>query len=366
MLNLYLANQTETQKWWLPWASVSWSETLNIGASGQVSIPYHVLMETARANMQTVKQLLFDNARKILIEDTKEEKIIFKGVLTDASLAGEDMGAINLTLSFADPSCLLAKRLTGGNQSYTDANIMTVAEALLTTAQAAGNLGVTMGTVDASEAMVTRNYKNARILDSLVGLSKNKIANGLEWYIDTDWKLNLAYPYRGENKPEIIFDEQNILSFQNQLNLLGNLVNQVRIKGSGNLAVTTFADQNAQIAWGVQEAYLSATDLSEADGLAERAAQYLAGKATPLAGEQIAIEVATQNPNWREVNVGDWVKLKLTALDLDQMIRVQKKTLSNTDGTMQMSLVLAPQNLEASFGQNYRELLRRLERIETS
>lgn len=364
MLQLYLLDKAETKKWWLPFGELKWTETLNVGASGTVNVAYHLLKEAASANAQTMRQLLFDNWRKIVIEDEKTEEVIFKGVLTGANINSEESGGANLNLTFADPSCLLSKRLTGAAQNYTDENIMTVASALLTTAQSADDLGLTLGRVDTTTTTVTREYQYAKILDSLVGLSKNKIANGLEWRFNKDWQLDLAYPYLGTEKTYVIFDEQNILDWQNQINLLGNLINQVKIKGKGNVGVLSYADQNAQIAWGVQEGYVSATDLSESESLAERAAQYLADRATPLAGEQIQVTLAGDQPDWRSYDVGDWVKLRLVAFDLETLIRISKKQICCSKEMITVGVTLAPQNSEADFGQNYRELLRRLQRLE--
>ncbi|MDO5561228.1 MAG: hypothetical protein Q4G02_00405 [bacterium] len=365
MLSLYLLNKQETQKWWLPFSQFSWTTTLNLGESGQISVPYVLLREVAKNNQQTVRQLLFDNWRKIIIYDEVKETILFKGVLTSANLNG-DQNDVSLDLSFADASSLLSKRLTGVSQNYTDVNLMTVAEDLLTQAQAGADLGLTMGEVSQTAVTVTRAFKNARVLDALVGLSANKIANGFDWQFNANWQLNLAYPRLGSDQPGIIFDEQNILSFQSRLGLLGNLVNQVRIKGKGNNASYTFADQNAITAWGKQESYLSATDLTTEASLAERAATYLAENAFPLSNNQITLSVLGNAPDWQSYEVGDRVRLRLRELDLDQMLRLSKRTLTYKDGTCLLDLTLNPQQASEDFLQDYREILRRLERLENN
>ena len=364
MLSLYLLDRQQTQKWWLPFSQFSWTTNLNLGETGKISVPYQLLLQVANQQQQTVRQLLFDNWRKVMIYDEEAEKILFKGVLTSASLDG-DHQEVKVDLSFADASSLLSKRLTGSNQTYTDANLMTVASDLLTQAQTNDDLGLTLGTVDPTTVTVTREFANARVLDALVGLSQNKIANGFDWQFNANWQLNLAYPQLGSDKPEIIFDEQNILTFQSHFGLLGNLVNQVRLKGKNNVS-GTFADQNAIAAWGKQEAYLSATDLTTSASLAERAAAYLAETALPLSNNQVEIQVLGNAPDWKTYNVGDRVRLRLQELDFDQLLRLSKRTLTYTSETCVLDLTLSPNQLAEDFLQDYRNILRRLERLENN
>lgn len=366
MLSLYLLDRTETNRWWLPFSQFSWTTQLNQGQTGTIDVPYQLVQELAQNSGQTVRQLFFDNWRKIIIYDDDNETTLFKGVLTDSNLSGASRGDLTLTLSFADPACLLSKRFTPASQTYTDTNLMTVAQALLTQAQTAGDLGLTLGTVDTTDVTVSRTYKSTRILDALVALSKNKIANGLEWQFNQDWQLDLRYPYLGSDKENIIFDNSNILSFQSQLGLLGSLVNRVNLKGANLSALATYTDQIAAGVWGVQEGYLSATDLSDADSLAERATQYLAETAFPFYSHNLTLTVLGTAPTWTSYQVGDRLRVRLPELDLDEMLRLTKRQLTYSNRTVQLTLTLSPQTATADFLQNYREVIRRLERLENN
>ncbi len=364
MFQAYLSDQQASQKWWLPFTSFTYTKSLNKGSTGSLSIPYLLLRQAAYNNSMTVRQLLFDNLRRLEIQDENSETPFFSGYLSKADLSGQGNQDLDVTLSFADASLLLDKRLTGQAQNYQDVNIMTIASSLIETAQAEGDLGLRLGRVDTAPLTLTRQFSHAKVLDSLIGLSTAKIANGLEWQIDAHNQLNLAYPTLGSSKPQLIFDDHNILSFSSQLNLTGNLINQVKIKGGGDLPIQTYANDAAQIAWGRQESYLSATDYTDLASLEQRAAQYLLENSLPLANQQISLEVLGESPSWQDYDLGDQVCLQLPSLDLNQLLRLIKIVYTYKQGTLKLNLTLALQNQPNSFGQAYHDLLSRLTRLE--
>ncbi len=364
MLTAYLLNYQENKSWWLPMLSLKWTQDLHQGATGQIKVAYNNLKEIARENELTVKQLLNESLTKIVLYDEQNENKVFKGVITGQTLSGSSLGDLQLTLNFADPRVLLNKILTGTNQSYSETNLEDMAESLIDQAQQKNNLGITVVKKTLSNYQLDRTFKNERVWEAMMSLSSLKMQNGLEMSFDPDWKLELSWPNMGQVKNEVVFDAYNIVNFSSRLNLGGSLTNRVYIKGKNEQDSQVYQDNEAQAIWGVAESYVSATDLSEETALRARAMAFLAENGTPFTTTQIDMTVLANDPDWQSYQVGDQVKLKIEELDLNQLWRVYKKTLNLNEGVSKLEITVSKQAKNNDFLTDYKELNRRIERLE--
>lgn len=365
MLIAYLLNQTETSRWWLPTTEIKWTRDLHTGDSGQLKISYQAIDQIATAHSLTVSQLLTEEMRKIVLYDENQEEDIFKGVLTSQSLSGAGLNELQLTLNFADARVLLTKILTASNQTYTAAAIETVAENLLTQAQTKYDWGLSVNNQLDTGVVVNRQFSYSKVADALLGLETNKMSGGLEFYFDAHWVLQLAWPQLGTTKEAIVFDDHNILQFSNRLNLTGSLTNRVYLKGKTS-SIVSCQDAPAQTIWGIAEGYVSATDLSETSDLTARAQAYLGENSLPKATTQIDLQVAPRQPAWIDYEVGDWLRLKVDALSINENWRLVKRIITVTEGDEKVNLSLSQQAPPTDFASHYREVLQRLARLELS
>lgn len=330
MWEFIIYNQDESEQWEIPYTKISFTEELNKGADGNMSIPYVGFKQYADALNTTPDDIFKGGFRSWkLIRDGDVFRI---GVLTHRSINGGAKGASAINLHFTDYLGFLSSRDTQEEKIYSSEDSADIAWGEINTAQTQtnGDMGITRGThpttVDRDR---TLRYEN--ILHLLVGMSNAKQSSGYDMDIDTTKKFNIYWPEKGSVKENVIFSEFNMDSWTLNMPLTAKLANKVNVLGKGfgdDMATASVEDTTYQTTWGLLETTLSEKDVGTVSELENRGNKLL----DDLKNPENTINIATKDldPEVTDYNLGDTVTVEINELDYSKQLRIIKRTFTIT------------------------------------
>jgi len=331
MYELKIYNSAGSDVWVIPFENMTLTEVLNKGVSGSVSINYQPLARYATRLNTTVDNILSAEYREWKL--FRNGTLFYAGVLMSRRFSGSRGQATALTLDIAGYEQLLANRITGnaGTWAYTADDSADIAWDLIDQSQndssGFGDVGITRGThpttVDRDN---TCRYSN--ILNEIISMSASKKWNGYDWQITPLKVFDIYYPTRGEVKADIILDDFNIISWNNNKALVGTLANRVIVVGSGgedDIVSATVEDTSVMDTWYLQERVLAEKSTELVQNLQDKGDELLQKRKEP--SDIVSIKVNDKNPLITEYQVGDTLTVKISELGLDQALRLEKRTM---------------------------------------
>lgn len=333
----YLYDKSDVFVAELPFESLTITFILNGVWTADARVNYLVLKKWAEKQGTTVSDILTQGFRSVNIQ--RNEITIFKGILSDASIDKFEQDS-NISLSFRGWLAYFEKRFVTKDYATTDAGA--IGWDLINTAQAEayGDIGVTMGTIEATVNR-DRSYSNQKVADALIGLSNSQIINGYEFEISND-KVFTVKARMGSDKPAVVFDETNIKSYSLAYLLGLELTNQAIALGEGLGDAQLTSTRDALVAyksvWYLLQDIISFVTVKEQATLDAHGDQYLADNQALKV--QPSIVVIISNIDIDDYDVGDEVKVEIEDL-VDGLYRISKKTInvSNTDETVSLEFL---------------------------
>lgn len=353
MLTCLLTNPDNVAEVWeLPIGSYSVSEELNAVRTGRVSVVFKDLQEIAENSGSTIDYVLKGGPRHIIISDSQYEpdSINFKGLIRSYQFYSTESEPSSISIEFADFGAILSKRVGQAYAFYDEVEAGAIFADQLAYANSVDDTGLQMATLPTTtERQRTVEYTN--LLDLLTGMSNAKTKDGFDFDIDNDGYINIFNPHKGTQQTNLVLEERNSLQPQVSGKLATQLCNKVFVQG-GELTnsqgeVTQEAlmviveDATSQATWGLHEEYLSATDIATEPFLRQRGLQVLADRAYPVNTESISLQHLGDDPDWRAYSVGDWLKVELPQYNINEMLRVKKRTINWNNGVYKCSLSLS-------------------------
>lgn len=352
MLTCLLANpDNAAEVWELPIEKYSVNEELSAVRTGSLSVVFKDLQQIAEQSGATIDYVLRGGPRHIIISDSQYEpdSINFKGVIRNYQFYSTQSEPSTISIEFADFGALLAKRVGQSYAFYDNTPAAQIFADQLTYANSVSDTGLRMAEIPLTTSR-QRTIQYTNLLDLITGMSNAKTKDGFDFTIDNDGYINIFNPHKGTQQINLVLEERNSLQPQVGGKLASQLCNKVYVQG-GELTnsqgeVTQEAllviveDLVSQSTWGLHEEYLSATDIATEPFLRQRGQQVLAERAYPVNTESISLQHLGDDPNWRAYSVGDWLKVELPEYELDEMLRVKKRTINWENGIYKCSLSL--------------------------
>lgn len=342
MFRIQITNLTATEKYVIPFDSFKFTEELNKGYDGEIKVSYPALKTYATLLKTTPDDILTSKFREVKIYEDSD--LLFTGVLRRRKLKGGKVGATEASIPIADYLSMLAKRRTSNKAEYSsyDSAQIVLDELDISQAKTNGDLGITHGTEP-----TTINRDNLSrfesLLELLVSMSNLKLKDGYDFDIDVTKALNFYYPTKGTTRENIVFNDFNILSWEDDIPLAGSLTNNVDVLGDGfddDLIWSNREDATVQAAWKLHEDVIKESGVKLTSTLQDRGDKYLEKNKTPSAGRIIKIEHLQGTPSITTYNVGDYVAVKIDDIDFDQNCRVLKRTVDFKGGRAVVTLNL--------------------------
>lgn len=342
MFSIHIKNITGTEKYVIPFDTFKYVEELNKGIDGQVVVSYPALKTYATLLKTTPDDILTGKFREVSIyEDTT---LLFLGVLRRRQLKGGMVGATQATLPISDYLSMLAKRRTSNKSAVTSTDSTDIVWDEIDASQLKtnGDLGITLG---AQPTTVNRDNlaRFESLLDLLVSMSNLKLNDGYDFDIDVTKALNFYYPKKGTTRDNIVFDDFNILEWEDDVPLAGSLTNNVDVLGDGfddDLIWVNREDTASQTAWLLHEDVLSESGVKLTATLNDRGDKHLEKNKNPDAARIIKIKHLQGSPSISSYNVGDYVTVRINDIGLDESRRVIKREVEYKNGQAVISLDL--------------------------
>jgi hypothetical protein len=337
MIDVFLYDQNGL-KWKVPYSSLSFSEELNQGCSGQVNLKYRDFQNYVnKFGTYTAPTVLTSSLRDIKIYD--DGQLYFYGFLKHFRLTEDSAGDATITLSFADWGLILSSRLSSTHFTDTDSGQIAWQIIEETQDKTYGDLGITQGTIETTKKR-QRTLDHDNIRDVIIGMSKAKLDDGFDWDIDEFKRFNV-YVQKGSVLPNIIFSDSNSSSWAFDQGLAAELANSCFIRGKQD----TSEDENAVAPevqvddfsqadkWGLYEKFLTFSSVVEEDTLSAHGLEELAKASDPTKTTSLSFAHVDDSPEnggvrIRSYRLGDFVRIKKPSFHLDETWRVVKRTIS--------------------------------------
>jgi hypothetical protein len=350
MLTIFITNPyNQSETWEMPTDEVKWTEELNMIKSGDFSVPFPKMKQLADKLNVSVAHIIRGGPRHVVISDGRftDDPLLFKGWLRGYSFFSSASEPTTINITFADLGVMLSKRTGQKFAFYNNVPSAWIFQQELYIAQEreSGSMGLTLGQLpDTTHRQ--RTVERTNLLDLLVGMSSEKTRNGFDFDVNKRGEI-IIYSQRGEVQKNLVLDSRNANQPQVNGQLMSGLSNEVHVQGSelrdseGNVTQEalqiTEDNQESQELWGLHEEYVSATDIATEPFLRERGKQVLSERALPVLTETITCNHMGKDPDWRSYNIGDWLPVDLPDYEINELLRVRKRTINYKEGVYQVS-----------------------------
>lgn len=322
-------NSDESELWEVPFESIRIEEELNKGLDGQLTVPFQTIKQYADAFNTTPDGIIASGYRSWKLY--KDTDLLYQGVLSERQISGGQSGATTYNIYFTDYVGFLSTFYTAEAAIYSNQDSSDIAWDLIDDRQndAGGNgdIGITRG-ADPTTKNRDRTFRRESVLNAIVGMSRAKVADGFDFDIDNSLQFNIYYPQKGTQRPEIVLDSFNIISWTSNRRLASKLVNRVHVIGAGageDLITQTRENTTPQSTWGLLEGSLSEKSVSTSSELQDRGDRYLEQNATPT--DKVSVRIRDDSPDIRTYQLGDSLTVKLEELSYSELLRVESRNI---------------------------------------
>jgi hypothetical protein len=345
MIELIVTDLSTDNEYELPYLSISISEELNVGKDCRISLDYNAIEDLCTSYNTTPLFILTSGIRRVTIK--KDNTSIFLGVITDFNVNEDNAGGRKIDVYAVGFFNLLAKRRTEAKRVFTSTDAGEIAWTLIDESQQNdlpySDFGITEGLIQASVDR-DRAFRFANIKEEITQMSNKNLLNGFDFEINNLGQFNVFYPTKGSNRPNLVLDNQNIITWGIRKPLVMSLVNKVYVLGSGFnddiLYVIRESDNAYKATFKLLEEVLSARDIITTDTLDDKGDKLLADFQSPILG--LTINHLDNDINILDYEVGDSLRVKLMAVEIDdEFRRVYKRTIKiDTNGQIIVQLDL--------------------------
>ncbi len=344
MYQVFVKDTDNNIIWELPYQSFSFTDEINKGKDARFNFSYEDLTAIATTYNTTYITILGGGFREIWIN--KNNAKIYYGVITDIDEASDrDTEQVTISVASVGFFNVFDKRRTNNKRVFSSVDAGTIAWTLINESQTSDNpysdLGVTQGTIAASVSR-DRTLRFDNIKEVITKLSNDNLSNGFDFEIDNQKQLQVYYSQKGSQRPEIIFDEKNILNWTRNRPSILSLTNKVYVIGEGInddvLYSTRTSDPTYRDVFGTLEDVLSEKDIIQSTTLDAKGDRFLLDNQSPL--EVFSINHADDDPDIATYDIGDSVQLSIPKLGISKRYkRVIKRTVSSDSDELAIAVI---------------------------
>jgi hypothetical protein len=332
MYSLFVKNTQTGDIIEFPWSSLKYIEQLNTGKEATITCSHLDLKTIANTYGLDPIFLLTAGLRELWIEKVGQK--LYYGVVSDVDLTKDTKGDLQYTIASVGFVSVLAKRRTGPKRVFSATDAGQIAWTLINESQndssGYGNLGITQGTITPS---VNRDqtYVFASIKDEIEKMSYYQIKNGFDFDIDNNKQLQVWYPQRGTNRPEIVLDDRTLTNWMWHKPGLLSLSNRVYALGAGINGDVAYQQCDSLIdykaAFKLLEDVVSDRSQASLTNLADMGNQALRDNQSP----QIVLTLTHTDgePDILNYSIGDSLAVTIPEVNMmNELHRVLKRTVT--------------------------------------
>jgi hypothetical protein len=319
-----------TDTWIIPFETLTVSETLNGGISGNLELNYLAL--------ERYSKLFSLSPDDIFSSDLTEWKlyrdgvIFYAGIFNHRKVSGSKTQGTSYSVNLLGYEYLLKSRYTGnaGTWAYLDDDSADIAWDLInqtnTDAGGHGATGITRG-LHPSTVHRDKTCRYDNIYEAIVSMSAAKKYNGYDWTVSPLKVFDIFYP-KGQTRANMVLDDFNILSWTSDRDISTNLANRVIVVGAGfddAIIAETVNDATSQDVWGLQETVLSEKNTTVSANLIDKGNLTLNDKSSPK--DLITLKVRDTAPDVSSYDIGDTLPVKIKTINFNKNLRIDRRTI---------------------------------------
>lgn len=337
MYRTILRNPVSGEQYELNPLNLAFTEELNREATARVVLSFEDI-ESVLADYNVGVLFAFTSTfREIIIEKKDFNGVfvrVFWGVVTNFEVYPVQNDKKHIQINAVSWFGLFGRRYTGASRVFSNADAGAIAWALISESQASDNpyssYGITAGSITASKNR-DRTYRFDNVRDAIIRLSNSNLNDGFDFEIDNSRAFNVFFPFKGQNRLNVVFDEKTIANYRFKKPLVLSTTNRVYVLGEGVNdevvhAVRNSANQYKEDFW-LQELVLNERDVREVSTLIDKGDRYLGLFQAPLV--EFSVEHYDNDISWFDYSVGDFVRVNMPDLGLNNEIkRIMKKDFS--------------------------------------
>jgi hypothetical protein len=330
MIELFITD-LDNNDYELPYLSISISEELNVGKDCRISLDYYAIEELCTKYDTNPLFLLTSGLKQVTVK--KDDSSIFFGVITDFNISEDNTGARKIDIYAVGLFNLLAKRRTDAKRVFSSTDAGEIAWTLIDESQTSdppySDLGITEGLINASVDR-DRTFRFSNLKEEITQMSNKNLKNGFDFEIDNLGKFNIFYPTKGSQRPNLVLDDQNIITWGVRKPLVMSLVNKVYVLGTGFnddiLYVVRDSPNAYKATFKLLEEVLSARDIITTETLDDKGDKLLSDFQSPILG--LTINHLDTDIDILDYDIGDSLRVKLMTVGIDdEFKRVYKRTI---------------------------------------
>ena len=320
--------------------SYNFREQLNHESVGSFDFSFEEMRKLAKAYGTTVTDIFTASTRNLFIYRNGVK--ILDSIIDDIEVTPEENGERKVTIKTVGVFGLLRKRYAGiPLRQFVATDRGEIAWTLIDESQTSdapySDLGITEGTIETSKNS-DRKYSFDEVGESIVRLSNENLNDSFDFEIDNTRAFNVYYPQKGEEKPNLIFSGENLLSWTWKERISRGLTNKVHVTGDGQNENVLYATRNASNAlktpFGLMEAKSEESGVTETITLQDKGDRILDNEATSSIIFPTLVH-SDRIVGWDEYGLGDSVKVNLPQLDLEneyKRVYAREFSVSSDDG----------------------------------
>lgn len=326
-----LYNADGSQKWSIPFLSISLTEELNKGVDGTLTVPYSTIEKYAEYLNSTPDDIVAGGARNWIL--SRGNVPLFGGILMGRQIAMGEEGPTSYIITFAGRLALLAKRRTNAFTFRENVDSVQIAWEQIDQANddpsGHGDTLIRLGLApEGKPRQRTMRFDNIR--DLIVGMSNEKQDDGYDVEVDINNNINFYVPKKGESKPYIIIDNFRYINGNIDRPLQGRLSNRLHVLGKGQEDEMVFAsveddsEGGPMETWGLLEDVVNEKGVERVEELTDRGLLALSKLKYPY--DTFSIAVNDDDPDVQSYSLGDSVTIVDDRLGFYVEKRVVKRT----------------------------------------
>lgn len=338
MYRVRIKNIAGTEIFNIPFTGFSIRESLNRGIDGTISCSYQALKEYSEKLQSSYNAMLKSEFREVQILDN--DTLLYTLVLNRKQ--NTKNGAVTLYVS--DYLAMLGTRITandGLKYTSTDSAVIAWDEINISQTKTNGDFGIIKG-LQPTTINRQRTLRYDNLLSLVVGMSNLKVKGGYDVEVDKTKTINWYFPQKGSTKTNIVFTPRNIIEWNVNEGMAGNIVNRVAVLGKGSeddMVTSEREDITNQADWLLHEATLAEKGVSSTDELDDRGDKFLEDNDTPEDNRSITITHVDGFPvSLTDYELGDTVKVQIPEEDIDENLRVIKRTIALKNSAVKISV----------------------------
>lgn len=318
-----ISNIDDTVLWRLPYESSQITWNLNNVHTQTIYVSFALLQDYLARQGTTAKDLFesgFMNVRTYKREENVDT-LVFAGYVSEVAYRkyAEDF---NVEINVKSWLGYFENRYYSGSFSGEDAG--SIAWDVI---NSANDIGITAGTITATKNR-DRSYRYDEIAKIIRHLTINEINDGFDFDISNQKVLTVG-PSIGASLINTVFNERNIISYDLSVGLVGHINTEGHILGGTVGETQQIQTYDAGItysdAWHVQEAQIKDVGVESSDILLDKITRHVEDTKNPV--RRLKLKAQTDMPNVFTYNVGDSVRIKLSDVSINEMMRISKKSL---------------------------------------